>query len=136
MKKILRATLLMAMALLPLSSVAESATQLVLTLTNSTTETFWLSDRPIVTFGTTELTVTAGETVYTVERNLVSTFTFEEKEVEGVKVIGTIEGQGTHCLYDINGRLIQERDINTQNLPAGTYILKVGGQKAVKIVKK
>lgn len=135
-RKAFSAALLTLLAALPLAALADTAQQLVITLTDQTTQTFWLYDEPRVVFGTTDLTVTAGTTTYNVERSQVSTFTFSKAETEGVHHAGLITSTSVNRLYDLNGRLLQERDIDTSLLPAGTYILQTPGQKTVKITKQ
>lgn len=136
MRKVFSAAVLALLAALPTTAMAEMAQQLVITLTDKTTQTFWLQDEPRVVFGTTDLTVTAGTTTYTVERAQVSTFTFSKAETEGIQHAGLITSTSVNRLYDLNGRLLQERDIDTSLLPAGTYILQTPGQKTVKITKQ
>lgn len=136
MKNALRMALLSFIFALPFASMAETAQQLVVTLTDKSEQTFWLSEEPHVTFGTTDLTValTTGVT-YTVERNQVSTFTFKTVETDGIHTPGCITTTaGVNRLFDLNGKLLQEKEININGLPAGTYILQSPGKKTVKIL--
>lgn len=135
-RKALSAAVLALLAALPTAALADTAQQLVITLTDKTTQTFWLQDEPRVVFGTTDLTVTAGTTTYNVERTQVSTFTFAKVDTEGIQHAGLITSTSVNRLYDLNGRLLQERDINTSLLPAGTYILQTPGRKTIKITKQ
>lgn len=135
-KNALRALLLAVVMALPLGAYAEVAQQLVLTLTDKSTQTFWLKDEPKIVFGATDLTITAGEVTFQVERSQVKTFTFNEAETEGVNVIGTITSNVPSAIYDLNGRLVQQGELNVNLLPPGHYVLQAPGQKAVKILKK
>lgn len=135
MKNLLRTLILAIFAAAPLLVAAEANQQLVITLTNQTRQTFLLSSQPVVKFGTTDLTVQAGETTYSVERNQVKTFTFEEASTEGVHTVGAIiPSQGENAIYDMSGKLLQKGEVNVSTLPAGNYILK-NGQQSVKILK-
>ncbi len=135
MKKILTLSLFAAISMT--SAWAESFMQLVVTLTDNTTQTFWLKDEPMVAFGATTFIVKAGETQYEAERKQLKTFTFVENAPEGVHSVGAIvPSTGVNRLYDINGRLVQEGEINTTNLPAGQYILQAPGKQSIKILKK
>lgn len=138
MKKLFSLAVLAIFMAMPLASMAEGLQRMVLTLTDNTTQSFMLNDQPVVAFGETDLTVKSGETTYTVERALVKTFTFEEGTLEGIHQVGDIIGSANtvNRLYDLNGRLLQENNINTSSLPAGTYILQMAGQKTVKIQKR
>lgn len=136
MKKLTLGFIFALFAAFPVSLMAENYQQLVLTLTDKTTQTFWLDDEPAVTFGATDLTVTTKSTTYTVARNQVNTFTFTEASAEGINLVGTITSTGMNRLFDLNGRMLQEGEINTSNLPAGNYVLRTANGKSVKILKK
>ena len=133
-----KALTLIVIALLtcPLGALAEKATQLVLTLTDNSTQTFLLQDTPKMTFGTSDLTIVSAATTYTVERAEVKNFTFAEVDPDGIHAIGSITYTGVSRIIDMQGRVVQEGNLNTNALPAGNYILQTSGQKAVKIMKK
>lgn len=126
----------MVLLMCPFAAMAEKATQLVLTLTDNSTQTFLLQDTPKMTFGTSDLTIVSAATTYTVERAEVKNFTFAEVDPDGIHAIGSITYTGVSRIIDMQGRVVQEGNLNTNALPAGNYILQTSGQKAVKIMKK
>lgn len=120
----------------PFAAMAEKATQLVVTLSDNSTQTFLLKENPKMTFGATDLTIVSETTTYTIERAEVKNFTFAEVDPEGIRTIGTITYTGVSRIYDMQGRVVQEGELNTELLPAGNYVLQTDGKKAVKIVKR
>ena len=120
----------------PFAAMAEKATQLVVTLGDNSTQTFLLKENPKMTFGITDLTIVSETTTYTIERAEVKNFTFAEVDPDGIHAIGSITYTGVSRIIDMQGRVVQEGNLNTNALPAGNYILQTSGQKAVKIMKK
>lgn len=128
--------IVLALLMCPFGAMAEKATQLVLTLTDNSTQTFLLQDKPKMTFGTTDLTIVSETTTYTIERAGVKNFTFAEVDPDGIHAVGTITYTGVSRIIDMQGRVVQEGELNTNLLPAGNYVLQTSGKKTVKIVKK
>lgn len=135
MKKNLSLLVLALLSLIPCGARAEMATQLIVTLSDNSTQTFLLSEKPKVTFGTTDLTITSSAATYTAERTDVQSFTFKEIDVEGIQQTETLTGTGISRLYNLAGQMLQEGTLNLQNLPAGNYVIKTEGQKAIKVTK-
>lgn len=135
MRKLIFTLLLVAFTATPVTTLAETVQQLVITLMDKSTQTFWLTDEPIVTFENGELTVTTQYTTYTVERKQLKSFTFSEADAAGIHQLTVVESNVSNRLYDLQGHLLQEGKIDTKNLPAGTYILQTPGKKTMKITR-
>lgn len=140
------------MAMLPGASLiqaGETETALQLSLKDGSRQTYVLSEKPVITFGTDNLTITTPEASASCLRSEVESFRFVAKPISGITVASTgnsifrydgntVEVAGSLIrLHDTAGRLVatgMER-VSLENLASGIYIATFENQ-SVKIIKK
>ena len=111
---------------------------------------YLLSEKPVVSFSGTALTIKTTEVSTDIERADISTFTFvPENEVTTIKQVskdnsvfeyrgGTFRADGaTIQVYTVGGRLVKSAvgSVSLSNEPGGVYIVKANNQ-VIKINKE
>lgn len=124
---------------------SEGASRLKVTLTDGTTPTFVLADKPVVTFPGSDVAFTTGEATVEFDRSRVVNMEFEDVAM-GVDTMtdeddfryigGVISAAGRISVYTLDGTLCLSGNdtLPTTDLPAGAYVVKTSGH-AVKIIK-
>lgn len=118
---------------------------LKVTLNDGNVRTFTLAEKPVVTFGATDMKITAPGAEVTYPRADVRNITFVEGTLSVTDRFVTnyyYDGMEFRCegnaiaVCDMNGRLVMTgRDrVSTASLPAGIYIIKANNT-AIKIIK-
>lgn len=127
---------------------ASAAVQLKLSLTDGSSRTYLLSDKPVITMPGDEMTVTVDEASFTCKRSEVAAMKFEESEAAAIEsqaatgrfsyLNGIVECAGSRIdIYDLSGKLLMSGSdvLSTESLNQGIYIVKTN-QHTVKISKK
>lgn len=128
-----------------LTAMAEGMS-LKVTLGNGNVRTFTLAEKPVVTFGATDMKITAPGAEVTYPRADVRNITFVDNGSLSVADRLTenyyYDGMEFRCdgnaiaVYDMNGRIVLTgRDrVSTASLPKGIYIIKANNT-TIKIIK-
>lgn len=119
---------------------------LKVTLNDGNIRTFTLAEKPVVTFGATDMKITAPGAEVTYPRADVRNITFVDNSILSVADRLTenyyYDGTEFRCddsditVYDMNGRpVLTGRDrVSTASLPKGIYIIKANNT-TIKIIK-
>ena len=119
---------------------------LKVTLGDGNIRTFTLADKPVVTFGATDMKITAPGAEVTYPRADVRNITFVENGTLSVADRLTenyyYDGSEFRCdgsdiaVYDMNGRLVLTGHgrVSTASLPNGIYVIKANNT-TIKIIK-
>lgn len=127
----------------------EAAVQLKLSLTDGSSKTFLLSEKPVIAFPGEQMTVTTPEVSFECDRTDVANMEFTEAPEAGIKDVQAAENLFSYLndmiecpgstieVYDLGGMLrASGREVlSTSALASGIYIVRTN-QHVVKIVKK
>lgn len=128
------------------STAMAEGMSLKVTLDNGNVRTFTLAEKPVVTFGATDMKITAPGAEVTYPRADVRNITFVDNDtlsvVDGFTSNYYYDGTEFRCegsdiaVYDINGRFVLTgRDrVPTASLPNGIYVIKANNT-TIKIIK-
>lgn len=128
------------------STAMAEGMSLKVTLNDGNIRTFTLTEKPVVTFGATDMKITAPGAEVTYPRADVRNITFVDNDtlsvVDGFTSNYYYDGTEFRCegsdiaVYDINGRFVLTgRDrVSTASLPNGIYVIKANNT-TIKIIK-
>ena len=102
------------------------------------------SEKPVLTFNTTEMTLTTNTTTVKYPLSELSSFSFSKDDADGIESVMMSEpkGDASVSIFTLEGKLV--RSVKAKNgmvrysldeLPAGSYIVK-SSTKSYKIIKK
>ena len=147
MMKRLQLLLLMLLAL-PIGMLADSQNTLVVKLKNGAETTFFLKDKPNVTFEGTDLKVVSNKETVTLALSDVLRFTYVKKDASGIDetvvdptevsydggvlVISQLKQGASVDIYSLDGKLLRQLTahhsgtyrLNLSELPKGVYLVK------------
>ena len=147
MMKRLQLLLLMLLAL-PIGMLADSQNTLVVKLKNGAETTFFLKDKPNVTFEGTDLKVVSNKETVTFALSDVLRFEYAKKDPtginetvidptdvrfqDGVLVISKLKAGASVCIYALDGKLLRQLTahrsgtyrLSLSELPTGLYLVK------------
>lgn len=147
MMKRLQLLLLMLLAL-PIGMLADSQNTLVVKLKNGAETTFFLKDKPNVTFEGTDLKVVSNKETVTFALSDVLRFTYVKKDASGIDetvvdptevsydggvlVISQLKQGASVDIYSLDGKLLRQLTahhsgtyrLNLSELPKGVYLVK------------
>ena len=147
MMKRLQLLLLMLLAL-PIGMLADSQNTLVVKLKNGAETTFFLKDKPNVTFEGTDLKVVSNKETVTFALSDVLRFTYVKKDAsgidetvvdptevsyqDGVLVISQLKQGASVDIYALDGKLVRQLKayrsgtyrLSLSELPTGLYLVK------------
>ena len=145
--KRLQLLLLMLLAL-PIGMLADSQNTLVVKLKNGAETTFFLKDKPNVTFEGTDLKVVSNKETVTFALSDVLRFTYVKKDASGIDetvvdptevsydggvlVISQLKQGASVDIYSLDGKLLRQLTahhsgtyrLNLSELPKGVYLVK------------
>jgi hypothetical protein len=147
MMKRLQLLLLMLLAL-PIGMLADSQNTLVVKLKNGAETTFFLKDKPNVTFEGTDLKVVSNKETVTFALSDVLRFTYVKKDASGIDetvvdptevsydgsvlVISQLKQGASVDIYSLDGKLVRQLKayrsgtyrLSLSELPTGLYLVK------------
>ncbi len=147
MMKRLQLLLLMLLAL-PIAMLADSQNTLVVKLKNGAETTFFLKDKPNVTFEGTDLKVVSNKETVTFALSDVLRFTYVKKDASGIDetvvdptevsfeggvlVISQLKQGASVDIYSLDGKLVRQLKayrsgtyrLSLSELPTGLYLVK------------
>ena len=121
------------------STAMAEGMSLKVTLDDGNVRTFTLAEKPVVTFGATDMKITAPGAEVTYARADVRNITFVDNGSLSVadRLTENYYYDGTDItVHDMNGRLVMTgRDrVSTASLPKGIYVIKANNT-TIKIIK-
>lgn len=146
MKKLL--LLLLPLMAFPIGMLADSQNTLVVKLKNGAETTFFLKDKPNVTFEGTDLKVVSNKETVTFALSDVLRFTYVKKDASGIDetvvdptevsydggvlVISQLKQGASVDIYSLDGKLLRQLTahhsgtyrLNLSELPKGVYLVK------------
>lgn len=148
---------ILAFLLLFLPSIAFAQSMLVVTMTDGSSRSFVLAEKPLVKFVNQDMVITSENASATIQRSQVKTFTFQAvpSDIESatsdkdfrIQVLNnhvSVDGAtGAITLFTMDGKVVRKSDIDATGrgtlsligLPTGTYIVHTSVQTLKIIIK-